>query len=295
MGVVRLPTRRDEAWKYSDLRAAFGDRAPPPVALGDVEKPVIVQLAHAANALEHVALKPNENIVRVDRIEGADDVAEALHLDIPAGASVTRIVLQECAGIALNLARVRLGAGARFRQFVLAFGAKLARIETHVEVEGEGAEVALNGVYLCAAGRHADLTSQVAHRVGHGRTRQLIKGAVRAGGRGVFQGKISVAQGAQKTDAQQHHDALLLEEGAEVNAKPELEIYADDVACAHGNTAGALDDKALFYMRARGVPNAQARALLVEAFLAQALPDWLSADAREEVEERIAAWLGGAR
>jgi Fe-S cluster assembly protein SufD len=294
MEVVRLPTRRDEAWKYSDLRAAYGERPAPSVAPGDVAKPVIVQLATAADALEHVTLKAGDHVVRVDRMEAVEDLAQALHIDIPEGASVTRIVLQDGEGIALNLARLRLGAGARFRHFVLCFGAKLARIETVVEVEGEGCEVELKGVYLCAADRHADLTSHVVHKVGHGRTRQLIKGAVRAGGRGVFQGKILVAQDAQKTDAQQHHDALLLEEGAEINAKPELEIYADDVTCAHGNTAGALDERAIFYARSRGIPEHAARAVLTEAFVLEALPDWLPDELRTDVQARITNWLGAA-
>src|SRR5215470_13719506 len=145
-------------------------------------------------------------------------------------------------------------------------------METHVSIEGEGASVELNGLYMCASGRHADLTSVIEHKFGAGQTKQLIKGVARKGGRGVFQGKIVVAHGAQKTDARQHHHGLLLEEGAEIFAKPELMIHADDVQCAHGAAAGGLDETALFYMRARGVAEAEARALLIEAFLVEAIP-----------------------
>jgi Fe-S cluster assembly protein SufD len=293
MGAIVLPTRRDEAWRYSDLKAAMADA---PVPSGEAERaaqPVIVQLAAAHDALEHVSFGKDETGFRVDRLETAFFDARALQIDLAPGADMTRIVIQDGEAVALNLARVKLAAGAKFRQFVLGFGARLARIETHLDVEGEGAEILLNAVYLCDDGRHCDLTSHVHHKIGHATTEQLVKGAVRKGGRGVFQGKITVARDAQKTLASQHHHALLLEERAEVFAKPELEIYADDVQCAHGNTAGALDDKALFYMRSRGIPYAEARALLVSAFVLEALPDWLGGKEREEIERRITTWMQG--
>jgi Fe-S cluster assembly protein SufD len=292
---IALPTRRDEDWKWSDLRAAWGEAPVPSTPPERAQHPVIVQLAAAQGALEHVALEPGETAVRMERLDSAPRPATALQFDLAAGASLTRVVIQEGQGLTLNLARVRLAQGARFRQFVLAFGAKLARIETHVEVNGAGAEVALNAVYLAGRGSHVDLTSTVRHSVGEATTRQLTKGAVLAGGRGVFQGQFFVARDAQKTEAQQHHHALLLEEGAEVYAKPELKIFADDVACAHGNTAGALDEAALFYLRARGIPETQARALLVEAFLHEALPDWLEGDVADEARARIAGWLEAGR
>lgn len=213
-------------------------------------------------------------------------------------ATLTRIVVQDSSAefesaiaVQLSEANVRLGEGAKFRQFVLAEGAKLARIETHVDVDGEGAEIELNGVYLANAGRHADLTSVINHNVGHGQTRQLIKGVARKGGRGAFQGKIVVAKGAQKTDARQYHHGILLEEGAEIFAKPELMIHADDVQCAHGNTAGGLDERALFYMRSRGVPETEARALLIESFLVEAIPEGLPEAIHNELVDRIRKWL----
>jgi Fe-S cluster assembly protein SufD len=124
--------------------------------------------------------------------------------------------------------------------------------------------------------------------------RQLVKGAARAGGRGVFQGKFRVDRAAQLTDARMRHSALLLEAAAEAFAKPELEIYADNVQCAHGSTSGQLDADALFYLRQRGLPEPAARALLTRAFLAEALPDWLPEPQRAEVEARIDRWLAGA-
>ncbi|MEL6258328.1 MAG: Fe-S cluster assembly protein SufD [Pseudomonadota bacterium] len=184
-----------------------------------------------------------------------------------------------------------LGAGANYAQTGLTFGAKLARLETRLTHKGAQATATLNGAYLLAEGRHADFTSYVRHGAEAGVTRQTTKGAVKAGGRGVFQGKFHVPRQGQKTDAEMEHHALLLEPGAEVDAKPELEIYADDVACAHGNTAGALDADALFYMRQRGVPDADARALLTEAFIAEALED--AGDAEGVLLSAARDWLGG--
>jgi len=225
----------------------------------------------------------------------SDDFAPRFDvLNVAPGSELTRVIVQYGEGVSLFSTRVRLGEGAKLRQFVLAEGAKLGRIETHVDA-AEGAKVEINGVYMCNAGRHADLTSVIRHEAPDGVTRQLVKGVARKGGRGVFQGKIVVAPDAQRTDARQYHHGMLLEDGAEIFAKPELMIHADDVQCAHGNTAGGLDESALFYMRARGVPEAAARALLIEAFLIEAIPDGLPADLREGIEGRIRAWLAGAQ
>jgi Fe-S cluster assembly protein SufD len=297
---AELPTRRDEAWKYSDLRAALSatplpaDKPRPAQAWGTLNS-VVERLAVAQDAHALTKVRAGEEEVLIERIgEGADLQARSREIQILPGASLTRIVMQMGGNVALDRARVAVSDGASFRQFIIAEGAKLARVETHVEVEGEGAEVVLCGVYLCDKNRHADLTSVVTHNAPNSKTQQLIKGVARKGGRGVFQGRIVVERGAQKTDARQHHHGMLLEEEAEIFAKPELMIHADDVACAHGNTAGGLDENALFYMRSRGVPEPEARALLTEAFLLEAVPAWLPNDLRDEVEARIGAWLRGA-
>lgn len=288
MNAAWLPSRRNEGWRWSDLRAALAD-APLPAPPEDGVHPI------AALAGEVRPLSITDKRVWIERLDGQGMQAQAHDVLIGPGADATRIVIQTGGDVALSLGRVRVGAGARFRQMILAEGARLARLETQVDIVGEGAEVALNGVILAGPGRHADLTSRIVHAVPNGTTRQLVKSVAREGGRAVFQGKILVAQHAQKTDAQQNHHALLLEDGAEVNAKPELEIYADDVQCAHGNTAGAVDEAALFYMRARGLPEPDARALLVEAFLDEAVSEDLPDDVRAELFARIRAWLEAAR
>lgn len=289
MIAAELPNRRNEAWKYSDLRAAVGDARPAMTGEGEV----IERLAAGAARIETRTVAADESDLFVDYVEGDGFQPAAETIAVDPGGAYHRIVIQTGAGLPLSFCRVQLSAGAKFRQFVLAEGAKLARIETHVSVEGEGAEVELNGLYMCGEGRHADLTSVIEHKVGGGTTRQLIKGVARKGGRGVFQGKIVVDHGAQKTDARQYHHGLLLEDGAEIFAKPELMINADDVQCAHGNTAGGLDETALFYMRSRGLPQGQARALLIEAFLTETVPDWAPPDVREQIVARIRTWLGG--
>lgn len=334
--VADLPTRRDEAWKYSDLRAALGGKADRLASLDAPQgKRPIAGLANAlangetirrfivgedgdiwtsrlradSGSVTKVVAPIGTDGVVFEHVDSWADQNTEGGLKLSSGwtdiviedhATLTRVLVQtsssqyRSAGIVqLNEATVRLGEGSAYRQFILAEGAKLARIETHVEIEGEGAEVELHGVYLCDEGRHADLTSVVTHAAPNGKTKQLIKGVARKGGRGVFQGKIVVERGAQKTDARQHHHGMLLEEGAEIFAKPELMIHADDVACAHGNTAGGIDESALFYLRSRGVPEAEARALLIEAFLLEAVPEWLPAEVRGEVETRIGAWLRG--
>lgn len=169
---------------------------------------------------------------------------------------------------------VSLEENASYKQTALAFGAKLARIETRVVYLGPHGVATLNAAYLPGDGMHVDLTSHIHHGAESCVTRQLTKGAVAQGGRGVFQGKFHVPRMiGQYTDADMQHQALLLDHGAEVFAKPELEIYADDVECAHGNTSGQLDETALFYMRQRGIPLNQARAMLTGAFIAEALAE----------------------
>ncbi len=296
---AELPNRRVEAWKYSDLRAALANVAlpteqqRPALAWGKLDN-VIERLAVAQGAHALGKVRAGEEEILIDRIgAGAGLRARSREIQVLPGGKLTRIVLQTGGEVTLDVARVSLSDGAAFRQFIITEGANLARIETHVDVEGARSEVELNGLYLCGENRHADLTSVVTHKTPGGKTKQLIKGVARKGGRGVFQGKIVVERGAQKTDARQYHHGMLLEEGAEIFARPELMIHADDVACAHGNTAGGMDENALFYLRSRGVPDEEARALLTEAFLLEAVPGWLPVDVRSEIEGRVQAWLRG--
>ncbi len=209
------------------------------------------------------------------------------------GARLERVVLVEEPqdAISVNSAEVHLKPRGRFSQTTFATGAQLQRLETRLVHPGEGADVRMDGVYLLTGARHGDMTSVVSHSGLNGVTSQLTKGVVRDQARGVFQGKIIVQRGADGTDARMGHHALILSERGEVDAKPELEIYADDVQCAHGNTVGALDESALFYMQQRGLSADEARALLVQAFLIEVVDRIDHEGARERVREWLEARL----
>ncbi len=213
----------------------------------------------------------------------------AVNITVAEGAKLTRVVEQnEAPGAALVVTSgVKLAPEAEVSQTTLGYGAKLARLETHVLHSGEGASLSMNGAYVLGEGLHLDQTSVVRHAGPNGDTEELFKGAVAKGGRGVFQGKIHVEQLAQKTDAQMQHRGLLLNDGAEIDAKPELEIYADDVVCAHGNALGAIDEDALFYMRQRGLDEATARAMLTRSFLAEPVEKLANDELREALLERL--------
>jgi Fe-S cluster assembly protein SufD len=217
-----------------------------------------------------------------------------LRIEIAPGASLERIVIveTEAEAVLVSLARVRLGAGARFSQTVVVDGSRRQRTETRVDHPGQDASARLDGIYLLRDRRHADITTVVTHAGMHGTTDQLTKGVVQDQGRGVFQGRIVVQPGADKTDARMGHHALVLSDRAEVDAKPELEIFADDVACAHGNTVGALDEEALFYAEQRGIPDAEARAMLTEAFVGEVIDRIEHEGAREVVRAWVAERLG---
>ena len=230
------------------------------------------ETAHHLTA--EVSVGGGARLVLIDSFEGQAAgylASAALTLRLAPGAEVERIVLLDDAEDAVLVARteVQLAPGARFSQTVLASGAKRQRFETHLRHPGEGANVRLDGAYVLSGKRHSDQTSVVAHAGEGGVTSQLTKGVAADQARGVFQGRIVVERGADGTDARMAHHALLLSDRAEIDAKPELEIYADDVSCAHGNTVGALSDEAIFYARSRGIPETAAHVMLTAAFLGE--------------------------
>lgn len=318
------PSRRFESWKYSDLSrflrespqvsASIDVTTDGPFAevggdvllvgngIGDASYATsdiaVVQLrfVSVAEATGHTAntsikAQPGARILLLESHEGVGNYVahNRLSIDIAAGASVTRVVLvdEPQDAISVTEADVTLAEGGEFNQTVLTTGAKLQRFETRLAQGAKGAEARLDGLYVLNGSRHADLTTVVNHLFEDGNTSQLTKGVARDTSRGVFQGKIMVQRGADGTDARMAHNALIDGERAEINAKPELIIYADDVQCAHGNTVGTLDEAALFYMQARGITVEEARALLTEAFLNEVV-DRIE---QEDVRELASAWL----
>ncbi|HWF01182.1 MAG TPA: Fe-S cluster assembly protein SufD [Caulobacteraceae bacterium] len=330
----RLPSRRDEDWRWTDLRGlirvapaaspAWEDEigAGPFDGLGETaiivngrgprsieiaagqSRTIALRLISAPNAGGHasrlrVDVGADASLTLLESHEGlgADYLAAAdLDLRIGEGASVERVVLsQEAAdGVAVTQAEVTLAPGAKLTQTTIASGARRERLETRVGHPGHGAAVRLDGLYLLTDRRHSDQTTVVTHEGVDGATEQLTKGVVDGQARGVFQGRIVVAPGADRTDARMRHQALVLSDRAEVDAKPELEIFADDVACAHGNTIGALDEEALFYARQRGIPQAEARAMLMRAFLLEVVDRIGHEGARAAVVAFVDAQLGSA-
>jgi Fe-S cluster assembly protein SufD len=189
----------------------------------------------------------------------------------------------------------RLGERSTYKSFTLTVNGALTRNEQVVEMTGDEAVAHVAGACVGDRDFHHDDTVFVTHDAVACESRQVFKKVLRNGATGVFQGKILVKPGAQQTDGYQISQALLLDEDAQFLAKPELEIYADDVKCSHGSTSGAIDDTALFYLRSRGVPAGAATDLLVLAFLAEALAEIEDGRLAEEMQGRLEAWLARRR
>lgn len=160
-----------------------------------------------------------------------------------------------------------------YRAHLFNGGGKLARAEFQIALAGANAQAHLSGVSVLGDGAHADVTTHIVHAIGHTTSTQLFKHVAGGKSRAVYQGRITVEQGADKSDSRQTAKALLMGERAEADLKPELEIFADDVKCAHGAAVGDLDANSLFYLRARGIPEAEARNMLVRAFLEEAVDE----------------------
>ena len=257
------PTRRDEDWKYSDLSRVLRD-----VPAG----------ARQAVNDEVITVAAGQALTQFIHLTDSGVYNERLSFRLGEGAQLTRIVILDEPedAVSIRQSTVRTAPGSIFKQYVFSTGAKFQRFETHVHHAGHGAHVELNGAYLLKDKRHFDLTTRVTHGEVNGTTAQLIKGLVKDSATAVFQGRILVERGADGTDARMRHQALILNDGAHVRAKPELEIYADDVQCAHGNTIGALDENAMFFAMSRGIPEDAARAMLMHAFVlpvAEAIED----------------------
>ena len=190
----------------------------------------------------------------------------------------------------------QVGRDAAFKSFTLTANGRLTRNEAVIDFIGPDASAHLAGAALGDGDFHQDDTVFVTHAAERCESRQVFKKVLKSGAVGVFQGKILVKQGAQKTDGYQISQALLLDGDkalgdAQFLAKPELEIYADDVKCSHGSTSGAIDETALFYLRSRGVPMAAAQSLLVQAFLAEAIDEIADPAIGDDIRRRLEGWL----
>jgi Fe-S cluster assembly protein SufD len=206
----------------------------------------------------------------VDHVKIIGEGADALHVSTLAAAIAAR---------------------ARFNSFTFTTGGAVVRNQLFLKFDGEGTVAAIRGASLLKSRQHADTTLVADHIARDCQSREVFKTVLDDEGHGVFQGRIIVRPHAQKTDAKMMTQALLLSERAEADNKPELEIFADDVQCGHGATAGALDDELKFYLMARGIPASEAEALLIQAFLGEAIEGIEHAGLREALMESIANWL----
>ena len=223
----------------------------------------------------------------------AYQVHDSLVVSIGDGARLDHVRLIEDAREAFNISssRVTLGAKAHFNTFGLTSGSGVSRYQATIAFAGEGSRVETNGVNLLNGRQHADTTLFLDHAVPNCASREIFRAVVDDRGHSVFQGRIIVRPGAQKTDAKMMTRALLLSDEAEADNKPELEIFADDVTCGHGATTGALDESLLFYLRARGLSEKEAQALLIQAFVGEAIESIASDALRELAISAAQRWL----
>ena len=194
-------------------------------------------------------------------------------------------------GFHLAATRTRIAAGATYDNFTAQMGARLARNEIVARFDGEGATCRLKGLFLGRGRQHLDITTLVDHAEPGCFSDEYYKGVLDGNAHGVFQGKIIVRPDAQKTDAHQLSKNLLLSDSAQVDTKPELEIYADDVKCSHGAATGELDEDALFYMRSRGIEASEAERMLVEGFVGEIVETIDVPELTAHMRRAVAAWL----
>ncbi|HZP20950.1 MAG TPA: Fe-S cluster assembly protein SufD [Bauldia sp.] len=301
----------------------FGDNADAVLALNAalLEGGVVVTVARDANPalpieIAHVAavdqpaaifqrdivsIGENASARFIDTCFGPPEIAyqrnAATELDLAAGARIVWARLQEEGDEAVHLASfgARLGRDAALDHVAVSSGAGLSRWQGFIRIEGQGARAGFFGATMLSGGQHADLALVVHHASEHTQSRELFKNVADGEAVGAFQGRIVVEAGAQKTDAKMMTQALILSDSAQFAQKPELEIFADDVQCGHGATAGQIDETMLFYLMARGIPRAEAEQLLIEAFLADAIDAVGEGAIAAAMRGVVAAWLAKRR
>jgi Fe-S cluster assembly protein SufD len=304
-----VPHRRVEAWKYSDLKSvvdadqvasagavqwtiesegvepigfrdgAFaGAMGEASLAFADagfglrVAKAgkVRVNFTTPGQARLRIVVQPGATLDYIETMEGGGFQNIGLDVTVGEGAVFTHVrIAQKSDGVRVEDVNATVAKNGVYNLHAAHFGSELSRLELKIALNGEGAAAHLSGVSVLD-GAHADVTTHIIHAHGDTLSTQLFKHVAGGKARAVYQGKITVAEGADGSDSRQTAKALLLDERAEADLKPELEIFADDVKCAHGAAVGDLEADSLFYLRARGIPEDEARGLLIHAFLDEA-------------------------
>ena len=281
------------------LNTAVADQGLVIHVTGKCEKPLAIRYIHSAetsDAMVHHVIKidAGAQFTLLESGAGAARFNSVLEVDVAENANFHHVRTQGRDHQRKTATHIfaRLGDKSIVRSFTMTVNGVLTRNDAILEFTGDNAQATVGGV--CAgdgADFHHDDTVFVTHDSVNCESRQVFKKVLRNGATGVFQGKILVKADAQKTDGYQMSQGLLLDENANFLAKPELEIYADDVACSHGSTVGAIDDDALFYLISRGVPRKQAQDMLVLAFLAEAIDEIDNDALADDIRDRLAAWM----
>ncbi|MBS0123968.1 SufB/SufD family protein [Thetidibacter halocola] len=269
---------------------------------GKAEKPIHFVYRHGSETSDAIL----HHVVRVDAgaevtiLESGPAAArfnKCMEVDIADGGALHHVRTQgrDHQRRAATHLFARLGTESTFKTFTLTVNGVLTRNEVIVDLTGDDAVAHVAGACLGDGDFHHDDTVFITHDAVNCESRQVFKKVLRNGAVGVFQGKILVKPGAQKTDGYQISQSLLLDDDSQFLAKPELEIYADDVACSHGSTSGGIDDDSLFYLRARGIPRGEAEDLMTIAFIAEAVQEVEDVSLQEEIVERVSAWLARHR
>lgn len=310
LALNNLPTPKEEAWKYTNLPRAMpvglSAAAPESIVIHKTRgetggEPVDILWTGLHERIHtpslSIELEPGSEVFVVERNEGAGAYWKNADTSITIGenAKLTHIRIQDDSldSVNTNMVDISLGRDARYEGFTLNLGGKLTRHEIHAVLNGPGAEIHLNGLNLLKGKQHGDTTILIEHAAPNGQSNQFYRSILDDEARGVFQGKVHVHQIAQKTDGYQLSNALLLSPKAEMDTKPELEIYADDVKCSHGATTGQLDEEPLFYLRSRGLSEKEARLLLIQAFVDEVVDKVENEAMRAVLQEKASLWLKG--
>ena len=301
-GVIETRAQTPVARPFAALNTAFATDGVVIRATGKVSKPVsLIYLREKtdSDAILHFVIRVDEgaDLTLLENGPAAARFNKCMEVEVADGGGFHHVRAQgrDHERRAVTHLFARLGEGSVFKSFTLTANGVLTRNEAYIELTGDNAVAHIAGAALGDGSFHHDDTVFITHDAVNCESRQVFKKVLRNGAVGAFQGKILVKPGAQKTDGYQISQSLLLDEDAQFLAKPELEIYADDVICSHGSTTGAIDEVALFYLRSRGLPASEAQDLLTLAFLAEAIDEIEDAAIAADILGRLEGWLARRR
>lgn len=309
LNINNLPTPKEEAWKYTNLPRALPNdlklvKETPKKVIHIKRGQICEQLEdilwvgengqHTQPYLEIVLEDNSElHILETHKGEGAYWKNMTTSIKIGQNAHLFHYRIQEDSKEAIhtNICQVELEKDASYNIISLNTGAKLSRHQVNGALKGPNANCSLSGINLLTDKQVADTTIVIEHKAPHCQSHQNYRSVLDGQSTGIFQGKVHVHQIAQKTDGYQKSDTILLSDTAQMNTKPELEIYADDVKCSHGTTTGKLEETPLFYLRSRGIPEDEAKNLLIQSFVGEVLQNMANEDIYNQLNDKILSWL----